>query len=108
VVAPPVSVSATKLSTSAFSQGNNAQDTVVSFTRAADLTLSGRLNRIWLSAAQAGGNVAVSGDLNTVVFMAGVDTKVSVTGTGNTFYLPLGTSIQIEGAGLESSTVRYY
>jgi hypothetical protein len=50
----------------------------------------------------------VSGELNTVVFMPGVDAKVTVTGAGNTFYIPSGPSIELEGSGLASSTVRYY
>jgi hypothetical protein len=91
-----------------FTQGSSAQNSIVSFTGAANLTLSGRLDSIWVSAAKSGGSVTVSGDLNTVVFMAGVDATVTVTGSGNTFYLPLGSAMKLEGAGLASSTIRYF
>jgi hypothetical protein len=96
------------LTTSGFNQGGSAQNTVVSFTGAAALTLSGRLDGIWMSAAKTGGSVVVSGDLNTVVFMPGVDTTLTVTGAGNTFYLPVGSPVKIEGSGVASSTIRYY
>jgi hypothetical protein len=107
--APAPPVTAVKMSVGGnFTQGGSAQNAIVSFTGAADLTLSGRLDGIWLSAAKPGGSVVVSGDLNTVVFMPGVDTTVTVTGAGNTFYLPVGSPIKLEGAGLTTSTIRYY
>ena len=104
---PPTSASKITLGGS-FTQGASAQNMVLSYTGAANLTLSGRLDGIWLSAAQPGGSVTVTGDLNTVVFMSGVDATVTITGSGNTFYLPLGSPIKLEGAGLASSTIRYY
>ena len=107
-VAPAAPASALKLTAKTFNQGGSAQDTVVNFGGAADLTLSGRLDGIWLNAALPGGSVVVSGELNTIVFMPGVDAKVTVTGSSNTFYLPLGSTIRIEGSGAASSTIRYY
>ncbi|MFC5551340.1 hypothetical protein [Massilia aerilata] len=109
VEAPAPPVTALKMSVGGnFTQGGSAQNAIVSFTGAANLTLSGRLDGIWLSASRSGGSVVVSGDLNTVVFMPGVDTTVTVTGSANTFYLPLDSTIKLEGSGLASSTVRYY
>jgi formylmethanofuran dehydrogenase subunit C len=90
------------------SQGGNAQNNLVHFTSAADLTLSGDLNNIWLDAVQAGGNVVVSGKLNTLVFMKDVATTITVTGTANTFYFPLGSALKLEGPGASSSTIRYF
>lgn len=91
-----------------FNQGASGQDSVFNFIGAVNLTLSGQLDRIWVSATLAGGSVVVSGDQNTLVFMPGVDTIVTVTGTGNTFYLPVGSPINIEGSGVAFSTVRHY
>jgi hypothetical protein len=104
---PPASAVKTSVGGS-FTQAGSAQHMVISFTGAADLTLSGRLDNIWLSAAKPGGSVTLSGDLNTLVFMPGVDTTVTVTGAANTLYLPQGSPIKLEGAGLASTTVRYY
>lgn len=105
--APPASA-ATIILGASFTQGGSAQNTILGFTGAADLTLSGRLDGIWLGAAKAGGSITVSGDVNTVVLMPGVETTVTVTGSGNSFFLPLGSAIKLEGSGLVSSTIRYY
>jgi hypothetical protein len=42
------------------------------------------------------------------VFLRDVHTAIIVTGTGNTFYFPLGSSLKLEGAGAASSTIRYF
>lgn len=108
VSAPPVPAGAVSLTAGSFTEGSNSQVVRVNFTGAANLTLSGQLNQIWLSAAQPGGTATVSGDLNTVVFMPGVDSTLTVTGTGNTFYLPVGSTINAVGSGAASSTIKYY
>jgi hypothetical protein len=108
LTAPTPPAWATNKTVDAFVQADNTQDTIVAFIGAADLTISGRLNKVWLSAAQAGGKVLVSGDLNTVVLMPGGGTKITVTGVSNTFYLPLGSPNTVEGSGLASSTIRYF
>jgi hypothetical protein len=108
LAAPTPPAWATNLTGLAFVQAESTQDTIVTFIGAADYTLSGRLNWVWLSAARAGGTVLVSGDLNTLVLMPGGGTTVTVTGAGNTFYLPLGSPNKVEGPGLASSTVRYF
>jgi hypothetical protein len=108
LTAPSPPAWATNKTVDAFIQAENTQDTIISFIGAADLTISGRLNKLWLSAAQAGGKVLVSGDLNTVVLMPGGGTKITVTGASNTFYLPLGSPNTVEGSGLTSSTIRYF
>jgi hypothetical protein len=108
LTAPTPPAWATNKTVDAFVQGENTQDTIVAFIGAADLTISGRLNKVWLSAAQGGGKVLVSGDLNTVVLMPGAGTKITVTGASNTFYLPLGSPNTMEGSGLAFSTIRYY
>lgn len=108
VEAPVPSGSAVNMTARAVSQGGNAQNWLVHFTGAADLTLSGDLNNLWLDAVQAGGSVVVSGKLNTLVFMKDVATTITVTGTANTFYFPLGSAFKLEGSGASSSTIRYF
>lgn len=82
---------------------------VVAFTKAVDLTVSGRLNNIWVaSSVQPGGTATIGGDLNTIVFMPGVSAEVAVTGSGNIFYVPTGASVTITGSGVASSTIRNY
>lgn len=107
-IAPTPSASALTHNTSVFTQGGTGQESVVNFSGAANLTLTGSLDRIWLSAALAGGSVSVSGALNTLVFMRDVHTTIVVTGKANTFYFPLGSSLKLEGTGAASSTVRYF
>jgi hypothetical protein len=108
VEAPVPPGSAVNMTARAVSQGGNAQNWLVHFTGAADLTLSGDLNNLWLDAVQAGGSVVVSGKLNTLVFTKDVATTITVTGTANTFYFPLGSAFKLEGSGAASSTIRYY
>jgi hypothetical protein len=55
-----------------------------------------------------GGSVIVNGKQNTLVFLRDVHTAIIVTGTSNTFYFPLGSSLKLEGAGAASSTIRYF
>jgi hypothetical protein len=108
VVAPAPSGGAVNMTARAVSQGGSAQNWVVHFTGAADLTLSGDLNNLWLEAVQAGGSVVVSGKLNTLVFMKDFPTTITVIGTANTFYFPLGSAFKLEGSGAASSTIRYF
>jgi hypothetical protein len=108
LAAPTPPAWATNKTVDAFIQAENTQDTIVNFMGAADLTISGRLNKVWLSAAQGGGKVLVSGDLNTLVLMPDGGSKITVTGASNTFYLPLGSPNTLEGSGLVFSTIRYY
>jgi hypothetical protein len=108
LAAPTPPAWATNKTVDVFVQADNTQDTIVAFIGAADLTISGRLNKVWLSAAQAGGKVLVSGDLNTLVLMPGGGTRITVTGASNTFYLPLGSPNTVEGSGLAFSTIRYF
>lgn len=108
VPAPVAPASAMQLTTRAFNQGSNSQDSVVKFSGAADLTVSGQLNRIWVSAAQPGGTLKVGGGQNTIVVAPGVDATISVTGAANTFYLPAGSTVKPEGTGAASSTILYY
>lgn len=107
--APAAPASALQLTAKSFIEGGSGK-TVVKFTAAADLTLYGELASIWLSAAQTGGSVTISGKSNTVVFMPGTDTAVTLSDTaaGNTIYLPLNSPIKLTGAGLAANTVRYY
>lgn len=107
-VAPAAPASASKFTVGGLNEGSTSQNEKVSFTGAVNLTVSGKLNNIWLISAQPGGNATVSGDLNTIVFMPGVTAQVTVTGSGNTFYLPVGSSVTITGAGAATSTIRYY
>ena len=81
----------------------------MSFNNATNLTVSGDLNKFWLTAAQAGGTVTISGNQNTVVFRpSSTPVSVTVTGSANTFYLPEGSAIKIEGTGAAMSTIKYY
>jgi hypothetical protein len=106
---PPLApTSAFKLTAGAFNEGSTSQNVVVTFSKAVDLTVSGGLNNIWVSAADPGGKATVSSDMNTIVFMPGVSAQVTVTGSGNTFYVPTGASITILGTGAASSTIRNY
>lgn len=80
-----------------------------SFTKATSLSVSGDLNKFWLTAAQPGGTVSISGNQNTIVFRpSSTPASVTVTGSANTFYLPEGSAIKIEGAGAAMSTIKYY
>jgi hypothetical protein len=106
--APVPPKSAVDMTVRGLTEGGNAQNAVVHFTGAADLTLSGDLNNLWLGAVQAGGSVVVSGKLNTLVFMKDVATTITVTGTANTFYFPVGSAFKLEGSGASSSTIRYF
>jgi hypothetical protein len=108
VTAPVPPGTVVDVSTRALALGVNGQNNVVHFTGAADLTLSGDLNSVWLYAAQKGGTVAVSGKMNTLVFMTDVAATITVTGTANTFYFPIGSTLKLEGSGAESSTIRYF
>lgn len=107
-VAPAVPASAVKLTTRSFEEGGTSDNYTISFSGAVDLTVSGRLDNLWLLTAQPGGTATVSGDMNTIVFMPGVSAQVTVTGSGNTFYLPVGSSVTITGSGAATSTIRYY
>lgn len=108
VSAPAVPANAVSMTAGSFTDGVNAQVVRVSFVAAANLTVTGQLNQLWISAAQPGGTVTVGGDMNTLVFMPGVDATLTVTGKGNTFYLPVGSSITAVGSGAASSTINYY
>lgn len=105
---PTAPTSALKVTTGALNDGNTSSNEVVTFRGAVDMTVSGKLNNIWVNAAQPGGKATVSGDMNTVVFMPGVSAQVTVTGSGNTFYVPTGSAITITGSGAASSTIRNY
>jgi hypothetical protein len=110
VSAPVAPGSALNLTAKSYIEGSSGQTTVVKFTGAANLTLSGQLANIWVSAAETGGSVTISGKLNTVVFLPGTDTTVTVTdsASGNTLYLPVGSQIKVTGAGAAATTLRYY
>jgi len=87
----------------------SSSDYVVNFNGATDLTLNGNLNRLWLSAAQAGGTATINGESNVIVFKGNaIPATVTVTGSANTFYLPEGSPIKLEGTGAAMSTVKYY
>lgn len=105
---PPVPANAVNLVSSSFSQGGNAMIARVQFTGAPNLTVLGDLNRMWVSAAAAGGSVTVSGGQNFLVFLPGTSTTVTVTGAANTLYLPLGSLIRLTGSGIASTTVQHY
>jgi hypothetical protein len=100
--------SAFKVTTGALNEGSTSNNEVITFRSAVDMTVSGKLNNIWVNATQPGGKATVSGDMNTIVFMPGVSAQVTVTGSGNTFYVPTGAAITIIGAGAASSTIRNY
>jgi hypothetical protein len=108
VAMPAAPASAVKISSGAVNQGGSAQDWDISFRDAVNLTVSGQLNKLWISAATSGGTAAISGDSNTIVFRPGTQTAVAVSGRGNIFYLVEGSPIKIEGPGAVSSTVNYY
>jgi hypothetical protein len=89
--------------------GSSGGDLPISFNGATNLSVSGNLNRFWLSAAQPGGTVTVTGASNTLVFRSSATpTAVTVTGSANTFFLPEGSSIKLSGDGAAMSTVKYY
>jgi hypothetical protein len=106
--APTPSASAPSMTTTAYKLGGSGQESVVKFSGAADLAVGGEFNKIWLSATLVGGSVIVNGNQNTLVFLRDVHTAIIVTGTSNTFYFPLGSSLKLEGAGAASSTIRYF
>lgn len=107
-IAPTPSASAVTLTTTTYQLGGSGQESVVTFSGAADLKVIGEYGRIWLSASLAGGNVIVSGNMNTLVFLRDVHTTIIVTGAGNTFYFPLGSTLKLDGSGAASSTIRYF
>ncbi|THC42930.1 hypothetical protein C2862_15195 [Massilia sp. Mn16-1_5] len=81
----------------------------IQFNRGTNLTASGNLNSFWLNANEAGGTVLIGGSQNTVVFQpTAIPATVTVTGSANTFYMPEGSPIKLDGAGAEMSTVKYY
>jgi hypothetical protein len=100
--------SALKVTTGSLNEGNTSSVDVVTFRAAVDMTVSGKLNSIWVGANQPGGKATVSGDQNTIVFMPGVSAQVTVTGTSNTFYVPSDGTVTITGSGAASSTIRNY
>ena len=103
---PPPAVN---FSGSSFSNGGSGGDYQTRFSGATNLTVSGDLNKFWLTAAQPGGTVTISGNQNTAVFRpSSTPASVMVTGSTNTFYLPEGSAIKIEGAGAAMSTIKYY
>ena len=109
VLEAPPAVAGFTLNTGRLSVGTSGGDYPVSFNGVTDLTVSGNLNRVWVSAAQAGGTANISGATNTIVFRPGaVPATVTVTGSANTFYLPEGSTIKLEGAGAAMSTIKYY
>lgn len=63
---------------------------------------------MWISAASPGGTANISGNSNTLVFHSNASPTITVTGTGNTFYIPEGSAIKLEGLGAALSTVLYY
>lgn len=106
---PAVAANAFKTSTGGtLTLGTNAQIMDVSFSGAANASISGQLNKLWIDAKTAGGTVTVDGTQNTIVFRPGVDTTVNVTGNANTFIMAEGSKIKITGTGAASSTVQYY
>ena len=109
VLEAPPAVAGFSLSAGRLNVGTSGGDYPISFNGVTDLTVSGNLNRIWVSAAQVGGTVSISGATNTIVFRPGaVPVTVSVTGSANTFYLPEGSTIKLEGNGAAMSTIKYY
>jgi hypothetical protein len=106
--APTPPSSALKVTTGSLNEGNTSSVDVVTFRAAVDMTVSGKLNSIWVGANQPGGKATVSGDQNTIVFMPGVSAQVTVTGTSNTFYVPSDGTVTITGSGAASSTIRNY
>jgi hypothetical protein len=105
---PAVPANAVKLSVGAVTQGGNNQAWDMSFRAAVDMTISGQLNKMWVSAVAPAGNTVVTGNQNTIVFRPGTETAVNVSGSGNVFYLVEGSPIKIEGSGAAGSTVTYY
>jgi hypothetical protein len=94
--------------TSEFIEFSQYQNKKLWFENALNLTVSGYRNYIWVEAAQPNGSATITGDSNTIIFRPSVNAKVTVTGAGNTFYVPIGASITITGSGLESSTIVNY
>lgn len=106
---PAVAANAFKTSTGGtLNLGTNAQIMDVAFSGAANINVSGQLNKLWVDAKAAGGMVNVDGTQNTIVFRPGVDVTVNVSGSANTFIMAEGSPIKITGAGAASSTVQYY
>lgn len=105
----PVSNVKTDLSGRAtIQQGDNASWSVTNATTALDLTVTGNTNKMWVSALAAGGVATVNGADNTFIFLPGTVPAVNVIGTGNTFYLVQGASINLTGPGVATATLVYY
>lgn len=107
-IMPPVAANAVRIVTGGIQQGGNTAVWNISFTAAVNLTVSGELNQLWVSATAPGGSATVSGNQNTIVFLPGTVTTVNVTGSANVFYLVEGSPITIEGTGAGQSAVKYY
>ncbi|MDB5749255.1 MAG: hypothetical protein JWP72_4103 [Massilia sp.] len=105
----PPAATGLNLSVGSFTNGGSGGNYQTSFSTVTNLTVSGDLNKFWLTAAQPGGTVTISGNQNTVVFRpSSTPATVTVTGSANTFYLPEGSAIKLEGSGAAMSTIKYY
>lgn len=84
------------------------QGTVV-FSETTQFTLTGDLNRFWLTATQPGGFIKIFGNSNTIVLNPGTTPDpVTVEGAANVFYLPAGSPVKLTGSGAAQSTIKYY
>ena len=92
-----------------FNTGTSGSSFAVQFNRGTNLTATGDLNSFWLNAAEAGGLVTIGGNQNTIVFQpTAIPASVIVTGSANTFYMPEGSPIKLEGSGAAMSTIKFY
>lgn len=91
------------------SHGGSSSSIAIQFLRGTNLTVTGDLNTFWLNAAEAGGTVTIGGNQNTIVFQpTAIPASVVVTGSANTFFMPEGSPIKLEGSGAAMSTIKYY
>lgn len=106
---PPAAPAGMTYSSASMNVTSSGKDYVVNFNGTTNLTLNGNLNRAWIDAAQSGGSIVVNGESNTLVLkLNATPASVNVTGANNTFYLPQGSAIKIEGTGAAQTTVKYY
>lgn len=105
----PVSTAKTNFSSgTTISQTGNDALWNVTMSGAMKLTVTGMMNKMWVSAPVAGGVATINGTTNTLVFLPGSNGTINVTGSGNTFYLVQGSPMTVEGPGAAVSKVIYY
>lgn len=106
-IAPIINPGANRITGPNLTVSANLGDYLVNFS--GTFILSGANNNVFFEPDLTGVVINVSGNNNVLVFTQG-DTvsSLTVTGIGNTIYLPSGSSITVSGSGASTTEVRVY